>query len=70
MNEEAYFEMIFQVIADWFNETTTTEELDNRNHRRKEVVIYDCGKNEYYSHFSIQFRKSKAQNQKEGKNHV
>ena len=27
MNEEAYFEMIFQVIADWFNETTTTEEF-------------------------------------------
>jgi len=26
MNEEAYFEQIFQAIADWFNETTTSEE--------------------------------------------
>jgi len=26
MNEEAYFEQIFQAIADWFNETNATEE--------------------------------------------
>ena len=25
MNEEAYFEQIFQAIADWFNETNATE---------------------------------------------
>jgi len=31
------------------------------------VVIYDCGKYEYYSHFSIRLRKSKTQKQKEGK---
>jgi len=26
MNKEAYFDLIFQVIADWFNETTAIEE--------------------------------------------
>ena len=26
MNEEAYFDLIFQVIADWLNETTAIEE--------------------------------------------
>ena len=56
MNEEVYFEMIFQVIADWFNETTTTEEQTTEITEEREVVIYDCGKNEYYSHFSIRLR--------------
>ena len=36
--------------------TTHTLVLDYDNPKLKEVVIYDCGEYEYYSHFSIRLR--------------